>query len=954
MLPIDPGAQVAVLHALRSHATAIPVAAATRAGAAVIHAAEVRAAMQRLPPGSAPGPDGIPIAIYRQHIAHLAPLLARVFTAIGRHRDVPHDFLLGAISFFYKKGPRTDPVNYRPITLLGADYRILARVLATRLGCVLQGVISPEQTAFLPGRRMGEIVHLLQLLPPLLRQVEREAVMAFLDFAKAYDTVDRGFLLAAMEAMGAGEGLMTWVRTLLSDTPAVAVVNGHVSLAAPYLAGVRQGCPLSPLLYLFIGEALLSWLKQCGYGIDIGGHRVVAGQFADDCTALLEDLLVVPDFNVSMHTFGCATGQYLNATKVNLMRIGKLPLLSAPLPSQASGPPLPFPVVDAATTLGIRFTNQVSDVLDMQAFWRAHLNNVYDRYTRLARLPLSAFGRAYGAGGYGISRILFHAEFMGLPPPELCDELERHTAALVDKHQAPPQRTGITGIASAGLAGPPPLGGLGLLPFKQHVRARHAWWALQLLTAPLRSAPPKAWMVVARALLQAIHPCATPLSMLTDMPVRSDPGQQGAVNALQQLYRHGLPLGKLLPSPLCRLISALHCLWPGRPGHLVGAAPLGPWCRLAPVWGNPLLFPDGSAPLEVPHAAAFAGIPTLCNLDALHSLACNAFAMVADPIVSASVCALHNAMPAAHLQFCLDPPHALVGAQLTAACWEAEAEVLRRIVLRGADGVGVPLTNIFTVRQLTHMQVDAAGEYRKPRLASFIQSVGSPTCTTITSLQHLFKRAWLLPWENARKEVLWRLAVDGVQLYGDWARLHGTAVHPSLPCICSTGTVCRLHCFWDCTLAKAMRVAIEAALPPTLQPLSRPALWVAATPRGLHAGVWLVVSLAALNSIDHGRRYLTALSLNRPIPGPDTAITDTGTTPSQGQHPPVATRGMLLRVAVSVEETFWQWLEDFVALNSTPPSTWTAVPAIHPFLCLNGGCLRVSPRPAPAARSAVP
>ena len=156
-----------------------------------------------------------------------------------------------------------------------------------------------------------------------------------------------------------------------------------------------------------------------------------------------------------------------------------------------------------------------------------------------------------------------------------------------------------------------------------------------------------------------------------------------------------------------------------------------------------------------------------------------------------------------------------------------------------------------------------------------------------------------------------------------------------------------------------MRMAIEAALPPALQPLSRPALWVAATPLGLHAGVWLVVSLAALNSIDHGRRYLTALSLNCTLPGPGNAITATNS-PLPGQRSPVAvaTRGMLLRVAVTVEETFWQWLEDFVALNSTPPSAWTQphgpVPAHHPFLCLRGGCLRVSPRPPPAARSSVP
>jgi hypothetical protein len=86
------------------------------------------------------------------------------------------------------------------------------------------------------------------------------AVAAFLDFSKAYDTVSRPFLYAVMEAMGAGDGLLRWTRAILTGTTASATVNGFTSAAQPYHAGVRQGCPVAPALFLFAAEALVRHL----------------------------------------------------------------------------------------------------------------------------------------------------------------------------------------------------------------------------------------------------------------------------------------------------------------------------------------------------------------------------------------------------------------------------------------------------------------------------------------------------------------------------------------------------------------------------------------------------------------------------------------------------------------------------------------------------------------------
>lgn len=90
-----------------------------------------------------------------------------------------------------------------------------------------------------------------QCLPHLLRGTAASAVVMFYDFCKAYDTIDREFLFSAMDALGVGTGFLTLTRLFLADTRSRAMVNGFTSTPAAFLAGVRQGCPLAPLLYLF-------------------------------------------------------------------------------------------------------------------------------------------------------------------------------------------------------------------------------------------------------------------------------------------------------------------------------------------------------------------------------------------------------------------------------------------------------------------------------------------------------------------------------------------------------------------------------------------------------------------------------------------------------------------------------------------------------------------------------
>jgi len=137
------------------------------------------------------------------------------------------------ITLIPKGGDQTSIKNWKPISLLCSDYKILSKVLTNRLSAVLVETISREQTGGLPGRQMADI---LVGVRNLLMQIESEtqspkavpsrAAIIGLDFAGAYDRIDRGFLYKAMVAFGFPPATIRWVQTLYETSEARVILNG--------------------------------------------------------------------------------------------------------------------------------------------------------------------------------------------------------------------------------------------------------------------------------------------------------------------------------------------------------------------------------------------------------------------------------------------------------------------------------------------------------------------------------------------------------------------------------------------------------------------------------------------------------------------------------------------------------------------------------------------------------
>lgn len=643
----EPAATQTVLQAMQTQLQEggnIPPGDCDAAGSTTVTAAEVAQAITASRPGTSPGPDGIPIELWRWCKDETSPLLAAVFTAIGSADSaerVPPWFAQGAVTAIYKdKGDITLLGNYRPITLLNTDYRLLAKCLATRWAPVLGKVIGRQQTAFLPKRLIGENIMFQQLLSAALRsQRDRPALgpprgaVAFLDFKKAYDTVNRPFLFQTMETAGAGDGwagMTGWARRLLAHTDAVAVVNGHVSDSAQWQAGVRQGCPLAPAMYLFVAWALCCWLhhkppppdqqlaapanqqlhqpqqpnhhhhQRDRLGLAILGLCVACVQYADDVQALLAgiDEASVGQLLAVMTTFAQASGQELNLDKSWLLPVGHV--MPTDLPERVLG----MKVVPTATSLGITFSNEGLEPEGFEpegADWTSLLGAVSECYTKIARLPLSMFGRAFAAAGYGISKLLYHAEFTAVPA-WVTKQLQRITAQLVDR-KLPPAATTLRrtrclpGIPSQRLTGPPTQGGVGLLPWRQHITARRAIWGKRLLEglaamapvlpavplqgATLANTPP--WILAAAAILSHRRPTTHPALTFLATCSQKQPGQPSPTRELQC-------------GALRRLAKGIRALGPPRVSAPTSTPANAMWYQFVPLWSHPQLR------LELPFA----------------------------------------------------------------------------------------------------------------------------------------------------------------------------------------------------------------------------------------------------------------------------------------------------------------------------------------------------------------
>lgn len=338
--------------------------------------------------GKAAGPDGLPIDIYKKFKDKLVrPMLDMLEEAFAENK-LPMSLNEAIIILLPKSGkPNNKCENFRPISLLNSDTKILSKILARRLETVASYVIGVDQNGFMINRQgCHNVRRVLNILHQ--QKGEKDTALLALDAEKAFDRVEWDFLFDVLIRFGVGEKYCKWVKLLYQNPSTEVLTNNFISKSFNISRGCRQGSPLSPLLFLMAIEPLAIAIRKESdiKGIEMFGSEHKIALFADDVILFLKKLdSTIPALIQIIETFGKISGYRINNSKSSVMLLNeeerKSPISKVDM----------FNNVEIFTYLGIKITPKLEDIVTKN--YNSIFENTVTLVERWASLPLSLIGR---------------------------------------------------------------------------------------------------------------------------------------------------------------------------------------------------------------------------------------------------------------------------------------------------------------------------------------------------------------------------------------------------------------------------------------------------------------------------------------------------------------------------------------------------------------------------------
>ncbi|GJS31327.1 RNA-directed DNA polymerase, eukaryota [Tanacetum coccineum] len=288
---------------------------------------EVKNAVWECGMDKSPGPDGFTFGFYRKYWDLIKGDVINAVRFFFTHNDIP----LGCNSSFITLIPKNINAKlvkeFRPISLIGSFYKIVAKILAIRLASVIKDLVNEVQSAFIADRQILDGPFLLNEVIQWCNSKKKQMLIFKVDFEKAYDSVRWDYLDEILRKFGFGDKWCKWIQCCLKSSKGSILVNGSPTKEFDFGRGLKQGDPLSSFLFLLVMESLhlsFSQVVKAGMfqGMSIGDGSVILSHlfYADD--AVFVGQWNASNINTLVHVLDCfhqVSGLRINMCKSKIM-----------------------------------------------------------------------------------------------------------------------------------------------------------------------------------------------------------------------------------------------------------------------------------------------------------------------------------------------------------------------------------------------------------------------------------------------------------------------------------------------------------------------------------------------------------------------------------------------------------------------------------------------------------
>lgn len=285
---------------------------------------ECLTALKGMAKDKAPGITGFTAEFYVSFWDEFGDIIIEYINEAFEREQFFVNHVRGIIHLIPKKGDQMQLKNKRPICLIDVLYKIVAKVLASRLSIVLSRLISHDQTGFVRGRFIGENLRIVSDIISYCEEENMEGILLTVDFRSAFDTLERDFMMYALRSFNFGNSFCSWIKLLFSGAQLTVVNDGFTSKWFPCERGTFQGSPISGMLFILSIEMLANRIRrsQDVEGISINGVEVKVSLYADDMTIFLRNERSLAACLSILDEFRIASGLEINFNKTKMMWIG--------------------------------------------------------------------------------------------------------------------------------------------------------------------------------------------------------------------------------------------------------------------------------------------------------------------------------------------------------------------------------------------------------------------------------------------------------------------------------------------------------------------------------------------------------------------------------------------------------------------------------------------------------